>query len=330
VSPVTGPAIVVAFRMPPGGLRAGPDGTYLERARALCSRAEALGARLIAWSAATLAVAWDPDSIEEAISLAVGARDGAAQSGGAWACGVAEGTLEAFDAGGGGRVALSWGEALTLAVALARAAHSGEVLVDGDVRAIRAGQLAVDGIRSGTDAGQRTRGWRLNLDRPWRDVDADRRAGMFDDEVSTSDILRIVDAAAEEPGEDVEASADTLRPPPPPGPAFGARIRDAVESGAIAGAVELLPDLRRAASPSGGPAGGRARFELAVALCLAGRRDDALLEALDALARARETGDAALGPVCLALVAKLYTQAGWPDAARRLAELARAPVSRGS
>jgi hypothetical protein len=325
---VTEPAIVVAFRMPPGGLRTGPESHYLERARAICTRAEALGARLIAWSAATFAVAWDPDSIEEAIVLALGVHDGAAPPALAWACGVAEGEIEPFDAGGG-RVALSWGDALVAAVALARAAHSGEVLVDGDVRAIRAAQLGVDGIRSATDSGQRIRGWRLNLEAPWprsRDGEASRAASAFDDDVSTADVLRIVDDASDEPTEDIEASTVTLPSPPLETPVFGRRVRDAAESGAVAAAVELLPDLRRAASSPSGRSAGRARLELAVALSLAGRRDDALLEALDALARARETADSALGPACLALVAKLYAQAGWPDAAGRLAELARATV----
>lgn len=315
--------------MPPGGLRSGPESRYLERARAICTRAEALGARLVAWSAATFAVAWDPDSIEEAIVLALGVQDGAAPPALAWACGVAEGEIEAFDAGGG-RVALSWGDALVAAVALARAAHSGEVLVDGDVRAIRAAQLGVDGIRSATDSGQRIRGWRLNLESPWRSLEASRAGSAFDDEVSTADVLRIVDDATDEPTEDIEASTVTLPSPPLETPVFGGRIRDAAESGAVAAAVELLPDLRRAASSPSGRSGGRARLELAVALSLAGRRDDALLEALDALARARETSDSALGPACLALVAKLYAQAGWPDAAGRLAELARATGSGAS
>ena len=67
--------IVVAFRMPPAGLLPGPEGPYLSRARSICARGEALGGRLVAWSAALLAMAWDTDSIEEAFELATSLRE---------------------------------------------------------------------------------------------------------------------------------------------------------------------------------------------------------------------------------------------------------------
>ncbi|HEY6459340.1 MAG TPA: hypothetical protein VIY73_04290, partial [Polyangiaceae bacterium] len=67
--------IVVAFRMPPAGMTAGPEGAYITRARSMCSRGEALGGRLVAWSANLLAMAWDPDSIEEALLLATSIRE---------------------------------------------------------------------------------------------------------------------------------------------------------------------------------------------------------------------------------------------------------------
>jgi hypothetical protein len=362
---VPDPAIVVAFRMAPGGLRGAPaadaleaaepavDASYLERARALCSRAEALGARLVAWSASSLAVAWDPDSIEEAIALATAIREGAASPAHAWACGIAEGTLEAFDpaAAGGARVALSWGEALVAAVALARAAQSGEVLVDGDVRAIRAGQLAIDGMGSATDGGERIRGWRLNIEQPWREMETGLDADSFDDEATSYEVLRIIDDAVAEVSdadiEDVpddgesttvtipvnvaaESGAEAARASHAPPSIFAARLRQATIAGAVGQAVELLPELRRTAAAARRGAAGRAHFELAAALALAGRRDDALLEALAALARARESGDTRLGAACLALLAKLYARAGWPDAGKRLAELALASGGSGS
>ena len=67
---------------------------------------------------------------------------------------------------------------------------------------------------------------------------------------------------------------------------------------------------------------------LAVALAVAGRPDDALLEAMDALARARQISSAAAasgaGPddravrACLAFLAKLYTSVGRPEEGEKL------------
>src|SRR5580698_5842129 len=128
--------------MPPAGLSPGPEGSYLVRARSMCSR-------------------------EEALELATGLREESSVPERAWTCGVAEGELEAL-AQDGQRMHLAWGDALVSATSLARVAKAGEVLVDGDVRALRSGQLALIGARSATDAGQRVRGWRLDLDRPWK------------------------------------------------------------------------------------------------------------------------------------------------------------------
>jgi hypothetical protein len=361
---VVTPAIVVAFRMAPGEVRAGSGadvgardesragGTYLERARALCARAEALGARLVAWSATALAVAWDPDSLEEAIALAAGVRDGASSAAGAWACGIAEGPLETLAAQSDrderlARVALSWGEVLVTAVALACVAQPGEVLVDGDLGGVRTGQLATDGVRSATEGGRPIRGWRLNLDHPWRTIDPSVASDTFeDDEIATADVLRIIEAAADDDESEVESNIPTnpvpsparegeptnVSQPPASGrqPALGPRLREVLATDAVGEAVELLPALRRVATGARGVRAGRARFELAVALSVAGRRDDALLEALDALARAREHVEPALGAACLALLAKLYTAAGWPDAGRRLGELALTTNRAGS
>jgi hypothetical protein len=62
---------------------------------------------------------------------------------------------------------------------------------------------------------------------------------------------------------------------------------------------------------------------MAVTLAVAGRADEALLEAVDALGEARE-GESLRGlAACYALLSKLYASAGWPDAAARLAALSR-------
>lgn len=299
--------------MPPPGLAPGPDGTYLSRARSLCARGEALGGQLVAWSAALLAVAWDSDSIEEAIMHAVSVRQGTSALERSWAGGVAEGDLEAL-APDGQRMHLAWGDALLAAVSLARVARAGEVLVDGDVRALRASQLSLQGVRSSTDSGQRVRGWRLDLQRPWKAAGGE---GFASAEPSTEDVLQIVERASEPPSAEVS--------PPPPQAAGGKKVADHVralkEHDTAGFGVEALTDLRRTrALAEGGSASSRCQAALALSmtLCLAGRTDEALLEGLDALARAREAQDPRAIDASLALLAKLYATAGYADAAAAL------------
>jgi hypothetical protein len=325
--------IVLAFRMPPAGMAAGPEGIYLARARSLCSRGEALGGRLVAWSAAMLAMSWDTDSIEEAVLLAVSVREESLSGERAWACGMAEGELEPL-APDGARMQLAWGAALLSAASLARIARPGEVCVDGDVRALRAGQLSLVGARSANDAGMRVRGWRLDLEHPWKrppgtpedDVDHDvvippvaETESSFDaastqetpavefsvEPLSASDVLELVEASGTEEGPPVSQRR--------PGSALADRVRKLANGEQSADAVEALAELRRArARADGGPPASRCQAALALAmtLAIAGRLEDALLEAMDALARARELQDPKAIGACTALLAKLYAGAG--------------------
>jgi hypothetical protein len=270
--------------MSPGGVSPGPEGTYLSRARSLCLRGEALGGRLIAWSAALVALAWSDDAIEEAILFAAGIRDEALSPERAWSSGIAEGEVE--NLGPDRRhLDLAWGLPLLAAASLARLARPGEVVVDAGVSAFRAGRLSVLEERTGpTDFGvpERVGGWRLDLERPWKtpETQAPQRNG---------------------------ALADHIR-----------KVARGDESGA---AIESLGRLRRArARAEGGSAATRCQAALALGMMLsiAGRPEDALLEALDALARAREAQDVKAVAACTALLAKLYVGAGLPDAAAAL------------
>jgi hypothetical protein len=86
-------------------------------------------------------------------------------------------------------------------------------------------------------------------------------------------------------------------------------------------AADALPELRRAreAAESGPPAARcQAALALAMTLSLAQRPEDALLEALDALARAREADDAKAVAACTALLAKLYVATGRTEEASAL------------
>jgi hypothetical protein len=294
-------SIVVALRMPPAGMSPGPEGNYLARARALCIRGETLDGRLVAWSAALFAMGWDTDEIEKAVLFAAGIREEALSPERAWASGIAEGELEALSPDGQG--ILAWGPALLSAASLAHLASAGDVLVDGDLRAMHAGQLSLLGEGVATDPGQRTRGWRLDLQHPWKG------AGTEDDRPM--------------PHESVAQAGGAGSPVPGQGrnDPLVSRIRKLAGSSQSAPAVDALAGLRRArARVEGGPPSARCQAALALAMMLsiAARPEDALLETLDALARAREADDPKAIGACMALLAKLYAGAGLSDAASAL------------
>ena len=340
--------IVVAFRMPPAGMTPGPEGAYLTRARSMCARGEALGGRLVAWSAALLAMAWDTDSIEEALLLGTSIREESLSPERAWGSGMAEGELEPL-APDGARMQLAWGEALLSAASLARIAKSGELLIDGDVRALRAGQLSLLGARAATDAGRRVRGWKLDLEHPWKrsadvgvagadatdryvvfappdeppappDLGATQEMAIADfspDELSAYEILEIAD----------ESSAADILPPPEserrPGIPLADRVRQLAHGEPGSEARDVLAELRRARAAAEGAAPAtrcQASLALALTLAIAGRPEEALLEALDALARAREAQDPKAVGACMALLAKLYSTAGLTGEAAALRE----------
>jgi hypothetical protein len=370
--------IIVSVRTSYAALAWAGD-AYLTRARSLTSRAEALGATLAAWSAMTFAFAWDGESLEEAVSFAVSLHDDAPSPEHAWACGIAEGNLELL-AQKGQRADLAWGPALVAATSLARVATAGEVLVDGDVRAMRAGELSTTGTRTSTDAGRRVRGWKLDLAHPWRrahakaasarnpDVTAALPAAppsdpSFIDVETTAKVvlppsfdhldpdrteenaiivvpeleelpesaLELVDAGVPSDPPATWNDETLVRPPKvsdapvsPPAENGGARLAARVHAMAKkshAPEPSTLLALRRAradAEKAAPAARCHASLALAVALALGGRHEEALFEALDAQARAREAGDARATSACLALLAKIFAAAGRADGAERL------------
>ncbi len=287
----------------------GREGPYLNRARSICARGEALGGRLVGWSAAVLAMAWDVDSIEEAILLATSVREESLSPERSWACGIAEGELERLAPEAQGMY-LAWGEALLVATSLARVAKPGEVLVDGEVRALRDGHLGVLGPRSSTDAGRRVRGWRLDLAHPWRRGAADGAPAEPDGTLQG------------QTGEQAEAVSSSTWPRGVP---LAERVRVLSDADSNRDPAEALDNLRRArARADAGPPSGRCQIALTLAMTLsiAGRPEEALLEALDALARARDAHDPKAIGACTALLAKLYAAAGFAGAATRLREVA--------
>jgi hypothetical protein len=328
----------------PGALVRGAH-PYLSRALALTRRAEALGARLVAWGATTIAFAWDLDSVEELILLATGLADESAPPEAQWTCGIAEGDLEPL-----GRSHLAWGEPLLRAMSLSRVAHAGEVLIDVGVTALRTGELATAGLRKGKDVGgsaeggtpqwqveQETTGAKLDLNSPWsrsrrdvpsapesedpdefaaRMVEAGRAALVSGNAVSLQRLSEGLRATGEH-----DALADRMR----------AMAR--LSRGQIEDAIRALRQSRVVAMNE--PAGiqCQASLALAFALATAGQPDDALLEGLDALARSREANDSRAQAACLAFLAKLFARVGAAGGAmkigQKLAALGRRPSLTG-
>ncbi|MBK6695623.1 MAG: hypothetical protein IPG50_25945 [Myxococcales bacterium] len=366
--------IVVTFRMPSQGVRAGEPSSYLVRSRSLASRAEALGATLCSWSAMTVAFAFPVDALEEAIDLVVSLITEVSPEGERWAAGVAEGSMETLD---DKRNELAWGEPLVVSLTLSRVARSGEALVHTGLSAIDA--LRLMEVRAATDGGLEVRGSRLDPQRPWR-----RRphsgAAVEPSPPPPPAKLAAVPGAVKAPNLASGAAAALPVPPPrpsvtnearlsvsseartipnrPPAPsivaieddekpetprprataaemaaavrtsraAFLARNKLALaesaatlEGGASTSAGRLrafadftrgdvgpaLRALEQARDEARGGARVQAALALAVMLAGVGKADDALLEALDALARARELGDALAADACARFLRRL-------------------------
>jgi hypothetical protein len=319
--------IVVMCRMPHAGAHARGK-RYLERARALTRRAEALGAELVAWGAASVAFAWDPELVEEAIALAVGVRDATGDA--AWSCGVSEGEMEPLGEGAS-RATLAWGDALLLAFSLARVAAPGEVVVDDTMTA--APRFRVGAARVGREVGIEVRGHVLDGENPWRSpadavslpmVDGDPEAVAEKMLELVQNALRTGDARALErwsAGLKATGEHDAL--------AERMHALARLSRGKVNDAIRSLERVRSHAQGTSDVAQCQSSLALGVALLAAGRPDEALLEALDALAHARAAEDLRSAGACLAFLAKLFARVGRrTDAERIAAELTKYP--RGS
>ena len=309
--------IIVSFR---GAVPATPaDGArYIAQALAMKQRAEAHGATLCAWSALTFSFCFELDELEEAVRLAAMVFD---DDGSGLAAGLVEGDLESIGERGS-LAGLAWGMPLVRATSLSRAARPGEVLADQHFFWQHGDDVLALGFRGEGDPIKRL-----------VPVDA------------TS-----VTAPPPAPSEPIHASepepASAVTPVSLRDPAAETAKR-ALLQGDIGALERLIAELResgehvdlvermsgfvalrrgatadalrrlRAATEAAREPRQRARARLAygVALAGAGRTDSALLEALEALARAREASDAHGEHACALFLARLSSAAGHPDAA---------------
>ncbi len=323
--------IVVSFRgmVPPGGEKA-----YLDRALALKQRAEAHGATLCAWSAMTFSFDFDPDELEEAASLAAQAEEHIPEPE-RFGAGISVGDMRTLGEGGG-MAKLGWGAPLVAAALLSRDARSGEVLIDGELLARFGPALAALGFRVSGERRQLLRASLASLPPPGTleikaisvppprvlqqsypfgpsvappsstrssmDSGGDQtaelaRQALLQGNMAALDLLLEKLRVTGEHAELVERMAGLV----------------ALRKGATA---EGLRRLRDAAESVKEPAQqARSRLAYGVALAAAGRTEGALLEALEALARARAGGDSPGERACALFLARLSAGAGHGAAA---------------
>lgn len=321
--------IVVCFRgtVPPGG-----EKSYLDRALALKQRAEAHGATLCAWSALTFSFDFDPDELEEAASLAALAQENVPEDERLCA-GIAFGEMRTLGEGGG-MAKLGWGAPLVAAAILSRDARTGEVLIDSEMLGRFGGELADLGFRVSGERRQLLSAARVSLPPPPRvlqqsypfgppsappppvsargsipdggDQTAElARQALLQGNMAALDLLLEKLRVTGEHAELVERMAGLV----------------ALRRGATA---EGLRRLRDAAESVKEPAQqARSRLAYGVALAAAGRTEGALLEALEALSRARAGGDAPGERACALFLARLSAGAGHPAAASAWVRIAQ-------
>jgi hypothetical protein len=314
------PRVVISFR---GAVPADAEGgeRYLARALAMKQRAEAHGATLCAWSAWTFSFCFEPDELEEAVTLATSVFEDESAS---LCAGIAEGDLRPV--GERGTLAgLAWGLPLVSAVALSRAARGGEVLVDEPFCARHGAALAALGLRAQGDHLKRL----VPLSPSIAPEPPPSLLGIEPEPPLAPTSLRTADLVGE------SAKRALLQGDVPALERLIAELQGTGEhvelvermSGFAAlrrgATADALRRLRAAAEAVKQPAQrARARLAYGVALASAGRTDAALLEVLEALARAREAEDSNGEHACALFLARLSAAGGHPDAASVWARLA--------
>lgn len=338
--------IVVSFRgmIPPGG-----GAVYLERTLSLKQRAEAHGATLCAWSALTFSFDFDPDELEEAASLAALAQESIPENE-RFGAGIAVGEMRVLG-DGGGMAKLGWGPPLVAAALLSRDARAGEVLIDAELMAKREAELLALGFRISGERRQMVSVERNSLPPPQlARFEASRisvppppppprvfhqshpfgsasvagppssRGSSPDGGDQTAELAR--QALLQGNMAALELLLEQLR--------VTGEHEDLVErmAGLVAlrrgATAEALRRLRDATESVKEPAQqARARLAYAVALAASGRTEGALLEALEALSRARAAEDAPGARACALFLARLSAGAGHGAAASTWVKIAQ-------
>lgn len=162
--------LVVCLRWRPGDEDVGAD-AFAEAASAIVERLATLGGRLILWHPEWLCVDFGVDGLQDAIDFIVDHPDAR------FSTGFAYGTLhEVVD--GGPTLAACLGPVIESAMALARMARAGDVLVEPGLVKASGGELLVQGARVATIGSNRVRGFKLDMEHPQRSLECESVARL--------------------------------------------------------------------------------------------------------------------------------------------------------
>ena len=284
----------------------------------LAKLAEALGAVLVAFGTKTLAVGFSDGDEEEAVHFAARAARKASSEQAPLRIAIAYGVLDqAFE--GSAFVCLATGEPLDVGVSLLELAQPGQVVVDGDLPCLRASDLSGIPLSAAQTKIPRA-GISLDVEHPFvRDSmslyeDTQTREPQRQDSGS----FEMIDLAREALMSGDTASLDVaLQQLRVTGEHKDLAARLAGVLALTRGAKEEGLRILRKAALDEKEEHRRARSLLAysVGLAAAGRHEEALLEALSALALTRAQSDANGELACVKFLAQLSRDAGREDAA---------------
>ena len=300
---------------------------YFCRALALKKRAEAHGATLCAWGGWTFSFGFAPVDVEEALEFAALVTEDAPEASGL-AAAIAQGEMRSVGEGGS-LAALSWGMPLVASLEMTRGARAGEVLLDAALQDLRSDEIRALGFSVVGDPPHRLVRRKLGTEHEQPPSGLQSFPSVPPRPSLAPPLLKLTDPLTElvkralihGDMEALERVTTQLR-------AAGARD-GLVErmTGFVAlgrgATAEALGRLRAAAEATTERAQqARARLAYGVALAMTGRADAALLEALDALARAREACDEHGEHACCLFLARLSGATGHVRAAAAWASTA--------
>lgn len=286
--------IVVYFRWELASIASEELSAHFERARRVRDHAAALGGSVCAWGPDGFAIELLAECFEETLVLVAQAIDEASQTPdlGGFSIGISQGAMAPLsDPNPFG--ALGFGTPLVIASGLARIARPGEVLLDPEMPAVAQGEVPTFGVTAGAVGKLRLRG--LVLD-PLH--------------------LPTLSMPPEEPPKSRRSIA--------PGQSSAPERRHGMEALSKGDLAEALTALRKGVEKTkSAPPMERARAKLAhaVGLFASGQEHEALLEGLEALARAREAEDPRGEEACVRFLAKVSESVGKPELALKWREL---------
>ena len=289
---------------------------FLGSARVLLLAADANGGRLVAWASTFLAIGWERDKLVSALEITLRLREEPR----AWSAGLAVGEVLYLNEHASTFIG---GVPLAAAEVLSAAAKPGETWVHESILTAFASQIKASTPMSLAWAGREVVGALLDAPAPPKISTAAMRApapryaspSTFDMEEADPEALaaRLVqlsrDALLGGDAQSLEKWSDGLKATGEKD-ALAERMRAMARlaKGRVGDALKALRDARKIAEEEGTQrARCQAALALGVGLAFAGRNDEALLEGLDALARARESSDQQAEGACLAFLQKLFT-----------------------